>query len=56
VIYEKSVEGTIETLWRANNEAGYCESQAEGLVAKLSDLGWSCESDEAEAAPDEDDA
>ena len=42
VIYDKSGEGIIETLWRANNEAGYCEAQAAGLAEKLSGMGWSC--------------
>jgi hypothetical protein len=51
VIYDKSGEGSIETLWRANTEAGYCESNAEGLVAKLIDSGWDCESRGATAEP-----
>ncbi len=49
VIYDKSAEGSIETLWRANNEAGYCEAQAAGLVEKLRDMGWQCAAD-SEAA------
>ena len=43
VIYNKSAEGSIETLWQANNEAGYCEAQAAGLVEKLRVLGWQCD-------------
>ena len=43
VIYDKSAEGSIETLWRANNEAGYCEAQASGLIDKLAGQGWRCE-------------
>ncbi len=42
VIYDKSAEGSIETLWQANVEAGYCETQAAGLVAKLEGSGWRC--------------
>lgn len=43
VIYDKSGEGTIETLWRANFQTGYCEEKANGLVEKLSDMGWQCD-------------
>lgn len=42
VIYDKSAEGSIETVWRANFEAGYCEARAQSLVEKLSGLGWIC--------------
>lgn len=42
VIYDKSAEGSIETLWQANNEAGYCEAQAAALRDKLSGVGWQC--------------
>ena len=42
VIYDKSGEGSIETLWRANHEAGYCEEKAAALVHKLESLGWQC--------------
>ncbi len=45
VIYDKSAEGTIETLWQANNEAGFCEAQARALAAKLSGMGWQCEAE-----------
>jgi hypothetical protein len=45
VIYDKSAEGTIETLWRADDEAGYCEAQAAGLVEKLTSTGWQCGND-----------
>ena len=43
VIYDKSAEGSIETLWRADNEAGYCEARALGLAEKLTGMGWRCE-------------
>ena len=42
VIYDKSAEGSIEALWRAHNEAGYCEARAAGLAEKLSGMGWQC--------------
>ncbi len=42
VIYDKSAEGSIATLWRADHEAGYCEAQAAALAEKLSGMGWSC--------------
>lgn len=42
VIYDKSGEGSIETLWRANHEAGYCEEKAAALVSRLEGLGWRC--------------
>ena len=43
VIYNKSAEGSIETLWRADNESGYCEARAADLVEKLKGLGWECD-------------
>lgn len=49
VIYDKSGEGSIETVWRANNEAGYCEARAMELIEKLSAMGWSCASATAQA-------
>lgn len=42
VIYDKSGEGSIETLWRADNKPGYCEAQAAGLAERLAETGWSC--------------
>ncbi len=42
VIYDKSAEGSIESLWRADNEAGYCETQAAALAEKLAGMGWQC--------------
>jgi hypothetical protein len=47
VIYDKSGEGSFETLWRAYNQAGYCEDRAAELAEKLTRLGWSCSSDRA---------
>ncbi|NIP14698.1 MAG: hypothetical protein GWM88_08215 [Pseudomonadales bacterium] len=44
VIYDKTQEGAgIHSLWRASNEAGYCEAQAAAFVDKLRNLGWDCD-------------
>ena len=43
VVYEKPNEGGLQTLWRANNEVGYCEAKAEAFVEKLRNMGWQCE-------------
>lgn len=45
VNYYKDVEAPGEQfrLWRAENNQGYCRFQAEGLVRKLTELGWDCE-------------
>lgn len=45
VRYEKPAENQSMTLWRAENQAGFCEAQAEKFIAKLQDLGWSCTAD-----------
>ena len=42
VLYEKPAENQSMTLWRAKNEAGYCEARAAEFVSKLVDLGWAC--------------
>lgn len=49
VIYDKSGEGSIETLWRASNEAGYCEARAADLVDRLTGMGWRCAEDSTPA-------
>ncbi len=52
VIYDKSGEGAGQhSLWRAGNQAGYCEAQAAAFLDKLRDLGWSCEVAAASEAP-----
>lgn len=55
VLYEKPTEQQTMTLWRAQNEAGYCEARAADFVEKLVDLGWQCvemaAGDPAEAGP-----
>ena len=45
VHYFKDTEapGETQVLWRALNEAGYCERMADNFVSKLRELGWSCE-------------
>ncbi len=42
VIYDKSGEGSMEILWRADVEAGYCEVKAAELIEKLKGFGWRC--------------
>ncbi len=55
VIYNKSQEGAgIHSLWRASNEAGYCESQASAFVDKLRAMGWDCIAAESAADADVD--
>ena len=45
VHYYKDTEqpGEHEVLWRALNQEGYCESQAEAFVSQLQEWGWSCD-------------
>jgi len=49
VVYEKSSAAEdistapTLTLWRAEHQAGYCESRADEFVAKLQQLGWQCQ-------------
>ena len=41
--YAKPDEGVgEEVLWRAENEAGYCEARFQAFVDKLRGFGWSC--------------
>src|SRR5690625_6582145 len=39
-------DGTEETLWRAQNEIGICEQQAQEIAGDPAAWGWEC--DEAE--------
>jgi hypothetical protein len=48
VLYEKSDAGTKQTLWRAANEAGYCEARAKEFVEKLASMGWACSTDKTQ--------
>ena len=54
VHYYKDSEapGEDQVLWSADQQAGYCEEKAAGLVAKLEGWGWNCGADAA-AAPAE---
>ena len=55
VLYNTQNEGTYESLWKANNEAGYCEDRAREFIGKLEQMGWSCAAvtAPAPAAPEE---
>jgi len=54
VLYSKPASGTVESLWRANHEAGYCEARAAEFIAELESAGWHCgqQRSEPEQAPD----
>lgn len=45
VHYYKDTEapGEHQVLWRAMNEAGYCERKTEEFITKLKESGWNCE-------------
>jgi hypothetical protein len=49
VHYYKDTEapGEPQVLWRAMQQAGYCEQKTEDFIAKLTGLGWSCGSNDA---------
>ena len=49
VQYFKDTEapGERQVLWRALNEAGYCEARMREFVEKLEGLGWQCQPGEA---------
>ncbi len=53
VHYHKDSEapGEPQVLWSATNEVGYCEKNAEALVAKLEGWGWDCGQDESQETP-----
>lgn len=51
VIYRKSMEGSVETPWRAYAESGFCEARAQHLADTLSKAGWQCVSVAAAADP-----
>jgi hypothetical protein len=53
VRYQKDSEepGLPKVLWRALNEAGYCEERTREFVARLEGMGWNCGG--SEAAPEE---
>lgn len=35
-------EGDTQTLWRAQNQEGYCEEKTKGFVSKQEGWGWRC--------------
>ncbi|MDX1518096.1 MAG: hypothetical protein R3288_14715 [Woeseiaceae bacterium] len=48
---EDEAPGEHQVLWRATNEAGYCERQADQFKMKLIEWGWTCTDRPAPAAP-----
>jgi hypothetical protein len=55
VHYYKDTEapGEAQVLWRAMNEAGYCERKAQEFILKLEGSGWNCgPNDAAESDPE----
>jgi len=57
VHYYKDTEapGETQVLWRALNETGNCERKTEEFIAKLREMGWTCEqgSNDGQAAEPE---
>ncbi len=53
VHYYKDTElpGERQVPWRAQNEAGYCESRAKAFIEQLKSQGWECTATEAGASP-----
>lgn len=43
--------GEHQVLWRATNEAGYCERQADQFKLKLIEWGWTCTDTPAPVIP-----
>ncbi len=35
-------DGSTQSLWQAQSEAGYCEGKAASFAEKLRGLGWDC--------------
>ena len=51
VVYKKVTEGAEDqTLWTAENDAGYCEEKAKAFVEKQVSWGWTCEEAAGESA------
>ncbi len=52
VHYYKDTElpGERQVPWRAQNEAGYCESRAAAFIEQLKSQGWDCQIAAADAA------
>lgn len=49
VRYQK--DGAEETLWRAQNEEGFCEQQAQEFAADQEQWGWECDEAQDAGAP-----
>ncbi|WP_052481136.1 hypothetical protein [Gilvimarinus agarilyticus] len=45
VRYQKDEE-TAEVLWRADNQEGFCESNAQSLIKQQRDWGFTCDSND----------
>ena len=50
---DSETPGDVQVLWRALNEAGYCEARTREFVAKLEGMGWDCGSSAAAAPMEE---
>ena len=48
---EDEAPGEHQVLWRATNEAGYCERQADQFKLKLIEWGWTCTDTPAPVIP-----
>ena len=48
--------GAEQVLWRATNEAGYCEARAEEFLEKLESWGWQCDTGNSEDSEDSEDS
>ena len=55
VHYYKDSEapGDMQVLWRALNEAGYCEARTSEFVSKLEGMGWDCGASAIETPADD---
>lgn len=55
VHYYKDTEepGDAQVLWRAMNEAGYCERKTQEFITKLTGMGWACGTNDAAATDPE---
>ena len=42
-VKETEAAGAEQVLWRATNEAGYCEARAQEFLEKLESWGWHCD-------------
>ncbi len=57
IAYSKPSEELGEqVLWRAENEAGYCEARFEEFVDKLRGFGWNCAGTDSDTPPTDDEA